>query len=180
MPDRTLDGSSQHDTYDHLISLLDSSSVDYRLIDHAPEGATEAVCALRGHPASEAAKCIVLRVKVDRRTTRHVLAVVPGDRRVDLDAVRALFDARYVGFSDARTAERLARAVPGTVLPFSFDPDLELVADPDVVAQPKLYFNAARLDRSLLISGADYERLAKPRIERVAAAAPEAVASPQV
>ncbi|MDF3142194.1 MULTISPECIES: YbaK/EbsC family protein [unclassified Streptomyces] len=167
----TPDDRPQHDTYDHLISLLDNSCVDYRLIDHEPEGATEAVCALRGHPASEAAKCIVLRVKVDRRTTRHVLAVVPGDRRVDLDAVRALFAARYVGFSEPETAERLARAVPGTVLPFSFDPALELVADPDVVAQPKLYFNAARLDRSLLISGADYERLAKPRIERIAALA---------
>ncbi|MFH9003132.1 YbaK/EbsC family protein [Streptomyces afghaniensis] len=177
MPDRTHPApsrhdSSRHDTYHHLISLLDSASVDYRLIDHEPEGATEAVCALRGHPASEAAKCIVLRVKVDRRTTRHVLAVVPGDRLVDLAAVRTLFAARYAGFSDAETAERLARAVPGTVLPFSFDPGLELVADPDVVARPRLYFNAARLDRSLLISGADYERLAKPRVERIAAPAP--------
>lgn len=158
---------SAHGTYEHLISLLDSSSVDYRLIDHAPEGTTDAVSALRGHPVSEAAKCIVLRVKVDRRTTRHVLAVVPGDRRVDLGAVRELFDARYVGFSDAETAERLARAIPGTVLPFSFDPDLEVVADPDVVAQPKLYFNAARLDRSLLISGADYAQVARPRVEPI-------------
>ncbi|MBC2902073.1 YbaK/EbsC family protein [Streptomyces cupreus] len=158
----------EHDTYRRLISLLDTSSVDYQLLDHEPEGATEAVCALRGHPASQAAKCIVLRVKVDRRTTRHVLAVVPGDRRVDLDAVRDLYTARYVGFSDPETAERLARSIPGTVLPFSFDPDLEVVADPEVVAQPKLYFNAARLDRSLLMSGTDYERLAKPRVERIA------------
>ncbi|MFE9093447.1 YbaK/EbsC family protein [Streptomyces sp. NPDC007264] len=164
MPDR--------DTYQHLISLLDSSRVDYRLIDHAPEGGTVAVSALRGHPVAQAAKCIVLRVKVDRRTTRHVLAVVPGDRRVDLDAVRALFSARYAGFSDAETAERLARAVPGAVLPFSFDPALDVVADPDVVAQPRLYFNAARLDRSLVISGVDYARLARPRVEHIASPAP--------
>ncbi|MCI3238397.1 MULTISPECIES: YbaK/EbsC family protein [Streptomyces] len=161
-----------HDTYDRLISLLDSASVDYKLIDHEPEGTTEAVSALRGHAVSEAAKCIVLRVKVDRRTTRHVLAVVPGDRRVDLDAVKTLYAARYVGFSDAETAERLARAVPGTVLPFSFDPELELVADPAVVALPRLYFNAARLDRSLSLSGTDYERVAQPRVERVASPAP--------
>jgi Ala-tRNA(Pro) deacylase len=166
-------GDDAYDTHDRLISLLDASSVDYKLIDHAPEGTTDAVCALRGHPASEAAKCIVLRVKVDRRTTRNVLAVVPGDRRVDLDAIRALYAARYVGFSDAETAERLARAIPGTVLPFSFDPALEVVADPDVVAQPRLYFNAARLDRSLCLSGADYERLATPRVEPIAGPAPE-------
>nr|WP_152894008.1 YbaK/EbsC family protein [Streptomyces adustus] len=154
-----------------MIALLDTARVGYRLIDHEPEGGTEAVCALRGHPASEAAKCIVLRVKVDRRTTRHVLAVVPGDRRVDLDAVRELFAARYVGFSDAETAERLARSVPGTVLPFAFDPGLELVADPDVVTRSQLYFNAARLDRSLVISGEDYARLAEPRVERIASPA---------
>ncbi|WP_128374471.1 YbaK/EbsC family protein [Streptomyces cavernae] len=159
---------ADHDTYQRLITLLDEAAIPYDLIDHAPEGATEAVCALRGHPESEAAKCIVLRVKLDRRTTRHVLAVVPGDRRVDLDAVRELYGARYVGFSDAVTAERLARSVPGTVLPFSFDPDLELVADPEVVAQPKLYFNAARLDRSLVMSGADYAELARPRVAGIA------------
>ncbi|GAB3818008.1 YbaK/EbsC family protein [Micromonospora zhanjiangensis] len=156
------------DTYQRLIGLLDTSATPYRLIDHEPEGSTEAVSALRGHPASYAAKCIVLRVKIDRRTTRHVLAVVPGDRRVDLDAVRTLFGARYVGFSDASTAERLAQAVPGTVLPFSFDAALELVVDPEVVALPQLYFNAARLDRSVVISGADYARLTRPRIESIA------------
>ncbi|MGI5350608.1 YbaK/EbsC family protein [Streptomyces sp. CA-250714] len=156
------------DTYSRLIALLDDSATPYRLIDHLPEGSTETVSALRGHPVSQAAKCLVLRAKLDRRTTRHVLAVVPGDRRVDLDAVRALFSARYVGVSDAATAERLARAVPGTVLPFSFDPGLELVADPDVIAQPQLYFNAARLDRSLAIAGADYARLAQPRVEKIA------------
>ncbi len=166
---------SDHNTYDHLITLLDSEGVDYRLLDHAPEGATDAVSALRGHPPSQAAKCIVLRVKVDRRTTRHVLAVVPGDRRVDLDAVRALYGARYAGFSDPATAERLARSVPGTVLPFSFDPGLEVVADPELLTQPALYFNAARLDRSLCLSAADYERLAKPRVARIAAGAAASV-----
>ncbi|MER5906114.1 YbaK/EbsC family protein [Streptomyces mirabilis] len=155
-------------TYERLISLLDSTATAYELIDHEPEGTTETVSTLRGHPVSEAAKCLVLMVKIDRRVTRHVLAVVPGDRLVDLAAIRTLFAARYVGFCDAATAERLAQAVPGTVLPFSFDPALELVADPDVVARPCLYFNAARLDRSLAMSGADYARLAEPRVARIA------------
>lgn len=158
------------DTYQRLIDLFESTDTPYRLIDHAAEGSTESVSALRGHPAADAAKCIILRVKIDKRTTRHVLAVVPGDRRVDLDAVRTLLGARYVGFSDAETAERLARAVPGTVLPFAFDPDLELVADPEILARPHIYFNAARLDRSAVISGSDYARLAEPRVEAIAQA----------
>jgi Ala-tRNA(Pro) deacylase len=159
---------SDEDTYRRLIALLDCGGADYRLIDHAPEGATEVVSALRGHPPSEAVKCLVLVVKIDRRTTRYVLAVVPGDDRVDLAAVRTLYGARYAGFADAATAERLARSALGTVLPFSFDPDLELIADVAIGRAPELYFNAARLDRSLALWAADYLRIAQPRIASIA------------
>lgn len=152
------------DTYQRLIALLEEHNVDFWLIDHEPEGTTEVVSAMRGNLLEQAAKCIVLMVKIDRRTTRYVLAVVPGDRRVDLAAIRSLYAARYVGFCDPQTAERLAHAVPGTVLPFSFDPDLELVADPRVGAMPQLYFNAARLDRSICLAGADYLAVARPRL----------------
>jgi Ala-tRNA(Pro) deacylase len=110
----------------------------------------------------------MLMVKIDRKTRRYVLAVVPGDRRVDLGAVAALYDARYAGFCDTPTAERLARAVSGTVLPFALHPDVELVADPAVLTQPRLYFNAARLDRSVNLATADYERIARPRVYPVA------------
>jgi Ala-tRNA(Pro) deacylase len=84
---------------------------------------------------------------------RYVLAVVPGDRRVDLGAVRDLNGARCVGFCDSPTAERLARSASGTVLPFSFDPDLEVVADVSIEASTELYFIAARLDRSVMMRG---------------------------
>ncbi len=77
-------------------------------------------------------------VKIDRHTRRFVLAVVPGDQRVDLSAVRLLFTARYCGFTDPDTATRLAGAAPGTVLPFVMDPVVELVVDPAVLLAPRL------------------------------------------
>ena len=154
-------------TYDVLIELLDGAGVAYKVIEHEPEGATESVSALRGHPVAQGAKCIILIVKPDKRTTKYVLAVVPGDRRVDLDAVKRRYSARYVGFADAATAERLARTVPGTVLPFGLDPELDLIADPAIVAEPEIYFNAARLDRSIMMSGPDYATIADPAIEPI-------------
>lgn len=50
-------------TYTRLIALLDEHEARYRLIDHAPEGRTELVSAMRGNTLSQAAKCIVLMVK---------------------------------------------------------------------------------------------------------------------
>ena len=119
------------DTYDRLIALLDEHKAGYRLIDHAAEGQTDKVSEMRGHAVGAAAKCIVLIVKIGKKTTRFVLAVVPGDMRVDTTKIRQLFSgATYVGFAATDVAERLAGSVAGTVLPFSFHSDLALIADP--------------------------------------------------
>src|SRR5438128_11480 len=69
-----------HATYDKLIELLDANNASYRLIDHEPEGQTDKVSAMRGHPMEAAAKCIVLIVKIGKKSSRFVLAVVPGKR----------------------------------------------------------------------------------------------------
>jgi Ala-tRNA(Pro) deacylase len=138
------------------------------VMGHEPVGMTEVVSRLRGHPLEQAAKCLVLVVKLDRRTRRHVLAVVPGDSKVDLAAVAGMYAARYAGFADPATAERLARSMPGTVLPFPMDADVELLVDPRVLAQPRLYFNAGRLDRSISLATDDYAAIATPRVAAIA------------
>jgi Ala-tRNA(Pro) deacylase len=153
------------DTYHRLMALLDQSGVDYRLIDHPPEGRTEAASALRGHPLPAAAKCVILKVKLER----YVLGVVPGDRRIDTDAVKTRYGATDVQLAAPPVAERLSGCAVGSVVPFSFAPEvLELVVDPAVLGQHELYFNAARLDRSLAMRTRDYLDVAKPRVDRIA------------
>jgi len=159
------------DTYEKLIELLDASKARYRLIDHEPEGQTDKVSALRGHSVEAAAKCIVLIVKVGKKTSKFVLAVVPGNARVDTARIKALFNgATYAGFAATDVAERLAGSVAGTVLPFTFNPDLLLIADPGIQLHEELFFNAARLDRSMALRTVDYLALAKPRLEKIAQA----------
>src|SRR5579859_3444486 len=169
------------DTYIQLIALLDQHEVAYRLIDHAPEGRTEIVSAMRGNTLSQAAKCIVLMVKIGKKVTRYILAVVPGDARVDLQAVKALMRGTYVTFASADVAERLAGSVTGTILPFSFNPELELIVDPSLLENEEIYFNAARLDRSMTLKTRDYVKVAKPRLGRLIEGRetpPEGVSSP--
>jgi hypothetical protein len=75
-------------TYDRLIALLDANKASYRLIDHEPEGQTDKVSAMRGHPVEAAAKCIVLIVKIGKKSSRFVLAVVPGAVQRNLCGLR--------------------------------------------------------------------------------------------
>ncbi|MFE2262079.1 YbaK/EbsC family protein [Streptomyces griseosporeus] len=159
-----------HETYDKLLALLDERGAAYRVIEHAPEGATEAVSRLRGHGLAQAAKCIVAMVKIGKKEKRFALLVVPGDKRVDLAAVKALYGGTYASFASQEIAEDLAGSASGTILPFSFDERLELIVDPDLLTHEEFFFNAARLDRSLALNTADYRTIAEPRVERIALA----------
>jgi Ala-tRNA(Pro) deacylase len=155
--------------YERLVADLETGGARYRLIDHSPEGRTDLVSALRGHDVALAAKCLVVMVKVGKKQSRYVLAVVPGDARVDLPAVRTLVGGTYVAFAGKDKAEELAGSVSGTVLPFSYHPRLELLADPSLLEAPELFFNAARLDRSIALATDDYVRLAEPRVAPIVA-----------
>lgn len=168
-----------NDTYHQLIALLDTEGAAYRVIDHEAEGRTDLVSPMRGNALSAAAKCMVLLVKPNKRTTLYVLAVVPGDRRVDFAAVARLYAAAYVAIASRDVAEELARSVSGTILPFVLDDRLELVVDPALLEEPELYFNAARLDRSVAIATADYVRIARPRLATISATAQAEVERPQ-
>ena len=156
------------DAYTQLIAFLDQHAAHYRLIDHPPEGRTEVVSPMRGNALSQAAKCIILMVKIGKKVTQYVLGVIPGDARIDLNAVKILMQGTYVSFASPDIAERLAGSVAGTILPFAFNPELELVVDPSLLENDELYFNAARLDRSMVLKTSDYVALARPRLERIA------------
>jgi Ala-tRNA(Pro) deacylase len=160
---------ADQDVYARLIAELDAAGARYRLIEHPPEGRTEVVSGLRGNALASAAKCLILLVKIGKKQTRYVLAVVPGDARLDFSAVKALLGASYVAFADPGQAEQLAGSITGTVLPFSYDERLELIADPALLGHGELYFNAARLDRSIALASEDYLRLAQPRIAPIIA-----------
>lgn len=158
----------ENNTYLRLIALLDKNNANYRLIDHAPEGRTEIVSPMRGNKLSQAAKCMVLAVNVSKTETKYVLGVIPGDRQIDFNALKTLMHASYVSFAPQEIAEKLSQSVVGTVLPFSFDPKLELIVDPTLLKNDELFFNAARLDRSVALKTNDYVTIVKPRLADIA------------
>ena len=159
------------DAYTHLIEFLDRHGIQYRLIDHAPEGRTDIVSVMRGNRLKQAAKCIVLMVKIGKKVTRYVLAVIPGDAKLHLDAIKRLMSGTYASFASPHIAEELAGSVAGTILPFAFRQELELIVDPSLLENDEIYFNAARLDRSMVVKTSDYVSVARPRLEHIIDAA---------
>lgn len=156
-------------TYRWLLRLLDDGAARYRLLTHAAEGRTQQASALRGNPLAQAAKCIVVRVSLGGKLRRYLIGVVAGDRRIDLDRVRRLYGGTKVAFAQRSVAERLTGCASGSIIPFTIDPGLDLVVDEELAAHDEVYFNAARLDRSIALAMDDYLALARPRLAAIAA-----------
>ncbi|UNO41484.1 YbaK/EbsC family protein [Streptomyces sp. MST-110588] len=154
---------------ERLLRLLEEGGARYELLEHAPEGQTVRASALRGHALSAAAKCMIVTVLGGTPAERHVLAVVPGDRRVDLARVAGECGGQRAQLAPRGLAESLSGCVSGSIIPFSFHDELSVLADTALFGEPTLYFNAARLDLSVALASEDYRALANPKIVPIAA-----------
>ena len=138
------------------------------MVEHLPEGRTDVIAQIRGNRLNQAIKSMVVQVRYGKKDNRYYLANVPGDCRVDFEAIRSVLDADSVAFAPRARAESLAGCVIGSIPPFSFNEELIVLADPAIRDNEEVVFNAGRLDRSIFMKMEDYIRIANPRLVKIA------------
>lgn len=154
-------------TYEKLIALLEQHQARYRLMEHEPTGKCEAVAAIRGTEIGQGAKALVCHVK-GNGVKQHVLAVLPADRQADLGKVAAAAGGRRASLASPAETDQLTGCVFGAIPPFSFHPDLLLIADPRLFERyPEIAFNAGLLARSVILNTDDYRALCGARVVNI-------------
>lgn len=156
------------DTHTLLTELLNREGAVYRVIEHEAEGRTEYIAKIRDNRIEQSIKSIVLQVRLGKRENIYCLANVPGDCRIDFDGVKSHFNASSAAFAKPDKAQELTGCVIGAIPPFSFDDQLQVLADPLIQQNEEVVFNAGRLDRSIFMKLDDYIRIAKPVMTRIA------------
>jgi len=154
--------------HEQLRALLDREGAVYRVIEHQPEGRTEVIAKIRGNRIEQSIKSMVLQVRLTRKENIYCLANVPGDCRINFDAVKNYFNADSVAFAQRDKAQELTVCVIGAIPPFSFNDQLQLLADPLIQQNEEVVFNAGRLDRSIMMRLSDYLRIAGPQLVPIA------------
>ena len=154
--------------HEQLKSLLEREGADFRVVEHVSEGRTEHIAKIRGNRTEQAIKSIVVMIRFGKNEPRYALANVPGDCRVDLKGIHDLFGGTQSAFAPREKAEELTGCVIGSSPPFSFNNQLEVLADPMIQENEEVVFNAGRLDRSIFMKCEDYFRVAKPRVAKIA------------
>ncbi len=159
---------NQPPVFERIVDVLTREKARFRVIEHEPEGRSDRISVIRGNMPDQAAKAMVLDLKGGGNGRQHVLAILPGSRKLDFAAVARHFGARKCGFASPETAERITGCAMGSVPPFSFHEALALVVDPDLLAHATIFFNAGRLDRSMEVDTADWLRIARPAQAKIA------------
>jgi Ala-tRNA(Pro) deacylase len=155
--------------FEKLVELFDREKAKYRVVEHEPEGRSDLVAALRKMTVSQGAKAIVCKIKTDTGECL-VLAVLAGDKRLDIKAVARCVGGKKGSFAPPELTTEITGCQIGAIPPLSFDGRLRLVVDKDFLDnEAEIAFNAGRLDRSIIMDSKDYIRIASPRIEKIAA-----------
>jgi Ala-tRNA(Pro) deacylase len=156
------------DVHKQLCDLLDQHGATYRVIEHEPEGRTEVIAKIRGNRIQQSIKSIVVQVRLNRKENIYCLANVPGDCRIDFNGIKTHLHADSVAFAAREKAQELTGCVIGAIPPFSFNDQLQVLADPLILQNEEVVFNAGRLDRSIFMRLDDYIRIAKPQMAGIA------------
>ena len=106
-------------------------------------------------------------VKLGKTDRRYFLCVVPGDCRLDMEAVKQLANGTHVLLAPGDVAAKLTSCVSGAIPPVSFHPDLELVVDPRLLDNDAIVFNAGCLEQSMFVDREAYVRAASPAIASI-------------
>ena len=151
--------SGEPSVHDRIVHVLTEAGVPFRQLHHEPTPTSADAARVRGEPIGSGAKALLLKADDEYR-----LFVLPGDRRLDSASVKRQLGVDRLRFASREELLAQTGLVPGSVPPFG-RPVLpfELTADVTIgQAYPTVAFNAGSVTDSIIMSAADWDRVAKP------------------
>jgi prolyl-tRNA editing enzyme YbaK/EbsC (Cys-tRNA(Pro) deacylase) len=145
---------------DAIRELLNSRDVPFREVHHEPTFTSEQSALARGEELRNGGKALLLKGEDDQ----YRLFVLPADHKLDSAAVRKRLGFKRLRFANGAELESLTGLVPGSVPPFG-RPILpfDLYVDEAIRSNERIAFNAGSLTDSIILSVADYLKIAAPR-----------------
>jgi len=133
-----------HPVVSQIINLLEKDHFWFETFEHKPVRTSEEAVKIRdGYSLHQGAKALIVRVKISNTLKRFTMLVFPGDARFDAEKVKQLFKARDVRLASEEEVFKITHGVKlGGVPPFGNLFRLQVVADPVLLQNEKIVFNA--------------------------------------
>ncbi len=147
------------------IQHLKRQDVSFEVVkyEHEEKGAEFAARAT-GFPLDRTVKTLV----VDLGVMNYCLALLPGDRQLDLKQLAQVFAVKRVAMADTATAERLTGYLVGGISPFSTKQPLPAVMEKRIIDYAEVLINAGQRGVMLKMVPKDIVEALGCRLESIA------------
>ncbi len=143
-----------------LEEFLNKNGVAHQVIPHALAFTATSVAGAAHIKGKEMAKTVV--VNLDGQLA---MAVVPADRKVDLERLRQATGAVSAELADEREfIGDFPECEPGAMPPFGNLYGMQVYVEPHLAADPEIAFNAGSHTELIRMAYKDFERLAHPKL----------------
>ncbi len=150
-----------------LREFLDSHRAKYVVISHSATFTAQEIAASAHIPGKELAKTVV--VKLD---SKLAMAVLPASRKVDFAALKSATGARQVGLASEKEFQGMFPDCElGAMPPFGNLYGMEVWVDESLTRDTEIAFNAGSHTELIRLAYEDFERLASPKVARIASGA---------
>src|SRR3989338_1270167 len=151
-----------HKTVNAILTLLKAHSFWFETFEHEPVRTSYEAHRVRNqhYTLEQGAKAIIIRVKKSSLDPYFVMIVVSGSDKFDGKIVKKLLGARDIRFARVVEVARITQGIePGGIPPFGNLFGLPVFADPALLLNEKIIFNAGDRRFSIGMKSEDYVSL---------------------
>lgn len=143
-----------------LEEFLNLNGVPHQVISHPLAFTATSVAGAAHIPGKAMAKTVVIDLD-----GRHVLAVLPAHRKVDLERLRQATDSYHADLAQEWEFVRdFPGCEPGAMPPFGNLFGLPVYVEPHLAADAEIAFNAGTHTEVVRMAYKDFERLVRPTV----------------
>jgi Ala-tRNA(Pro) deacylase len=143
-------------------ALLKDSGVEYTVIRHDPVYTSEDAAKIRDTNISMGAKALVLFAD-----KKPILAVVPGDRKLDFRLFKNKFDVRDLRMASSDEVREITTLEVGSIPPLGSVMGLKSYYDESFIDKDRVAFNAGSHTLSIKMKASDLLRVENPVISSI-------------
>ncbi len=147
------------EVYDRILEDCKAAGAKFDPYEHEAVHTSEEAAKVRNTPLREGAKALVLYAD-----DKPVMVVIPGDRKLDTKAFKALYSVRDLRMATPDEVLAVTGVSIGAVPPFGHIFGIPLYVDEAVRDNTHVSFNAGLHTRSIRMGEKEYEKVAHPTV----------------
>lgn len=147
---------------DKIKQFIEENNIPYEGISHKKAASVLECQKVYGTQLNQQAKALLVKYKDTKGRLNYAVVTLPASKEADLEAIKKLLKAKEIKLANRKELKEKTGCIFGEMPPLGKVFGLQLIMDKDLLNEPKVYWNAGRLDFSMVTDPKDIKKVEKP------------------